>query len=613
MVPAVAVFGVGHVGLELARVLARHDLELHLVDSRADQLADERLACLDDALATVHVHHAPVPELVLGSVPAGTHVLVLTHDHAEDFALCDAALRCSHLGSIGLIGSAAKWARFRQGLRVEGHAEDEIDRITTPIGSRRAASPRSSARSPRSSRSPSPPRSSRRSPPPSARGPLGDDLPGAGPRRPGRPVHRWCSAQLRRLRAGGGRRGHRGARSALRRTTPRPGRPRGRPARRLAAAGAGGHPRALPAGPGHRRAGHAAAGVARPVRPAGGAAAGLRRLRRGRGRGVLPEPGRGRDHHRAGLRLPLRRRGRPAVHRSRSGTGCGSPAAWWSATAACPSRCSRPPSAPTRSRSRSPAAGTATAGSGTPSPPASRSRPARRCSRPARPRCPTSAARGSPPTSTRTSPRWPRCAGSSGPPTTTPAPTTAPACSASAPSSPTTCTPPTSSCDLLAERHTAVAHCPSSNSALGSGLFPLTRHVDHGVRGRPRLRRRRRHRLLAVQGGAAGVLHAAAARSRRAAADRRPTCSTSPPPPAPARWAWPTGPVTCRWARSSTRSACGRSAAPSSTSACATSTPREEALGKIFALASDADVADVWVGGQQIASGGFVRGVAPGA
>ena len=62
-----------------------------------------------------------MPELVLGSVPAGTHVLVLTHDHAEDFALCDAALRCSHLGSIGLIGSAAKWARFRQGLRVEGH------------------------------------------------------------------------------------------------------------------------------------------------------------------------------------------------------------------------------------------------------------------------------------------------------------------------------------------------------------------------------------------------------------------------------------------------------------------------------------------------------------
>ena len=134
VVPAVAIFGVGHVGLELARILVRHDLELHLVDSRADQLTDQRLACLADGEAAVRVHHSPVPELSLGSVPAGTHVLVMTHDHAEDFALCDAALRSTHLGSIGLIGSAAKWARFRSGLTVEGHDEATIGRIRSPIG-----------------------------------------------------------------------------------------------------------------------------------------------------------------------------------------------------------------------------------------------------------------------------------------------------------------------------------------------------------------------------------------------------------------------------------------------------------------------------------------------
>jgi xanthine dehydrogenase accessory factor len=134
VVPAVAVFGMGHVGLELARILARHDIELHLVDSRAAQVAPERLACLEDGPAAVHAHHAPVPELVLGEVPQGTHVLVLTHDHAEDFAICDAALRCGHLGSVGLIGSSAKWQRFRRGLLVEGHAEADVDRIRTPIG-----------------------------------------------------------------------------------------------------------------------------------------------------------------------------------------------------------------------------------------------------------------------------------------------------------------------------------------------------------------------------------------------------------------------------------------------------------------------------------------------
>ena len=109
VLPAVAIFGVGHVGLELARILARHNLQLHLVDSRPEQLSDQVLAVLDDAVARIHTHHVPVlPELVLAELPVGTHVLVMTHDHAEDAALIDAALRTSHLGSIGLIGSSGE-------------------------------------------------------------------------------------------------------------------------------------------------------------------------------------------------------------------------------------------------------------------------------------------------------------------------------------------------------------------------------------------------------------------------------------------------------------------------------------------------------------------------
>lgn len=136
VVRAVAIFGVGHVGLELARILARQDLDLHLIDSRSDMLAEGRLAVLADAVAQVHVHHTPLlPEEVLEELPHGTHVLIMTHDHAEDAALCDAALRTTRLGPVGLIGSAAKWARFRKRLADEGgHDEATIDRIKTPIG-----------------------------------------------------------------------------------------------------------------------------------------------------------------------------------------------------------------------------------------------------------------------------------------------------------------------------------------------------------------------------------------------------------------------------------------------------------------------------------------------
>ena len=134
VVPAVAIFGMGHVGLELARILSRHDLELHLIDSRASAIAPERLAVLADSLAGIHVHQAVVPELVLGQMPSSSHVLVMTHDHAEDLALCDVALRAGHLASVGVISSSAKWSRFRRQLRAEGHADALIDRITCPIG-----------------------------------------------------------------------------------------------------------------------------------------------------------------------------------------------------------------------------------------------------------------------------------------------------------------------------------------------------------------------------------------------------------------------------------------------------------------------------------------------
>ena len=136
VVPSVALFGIGHVGLELARILARHDLDLHLVDSRSSSLTAESLASLDDAVAAVHVHQVPVlPELVLAELPPGTHVLVLTHDHAEDLAICDAAIRAEHLGpdradrvvrQVGQVPLAA--------ARRPGTPPTTVDRIRTPIG-----------------------------------------------------------------------------------------------------------------------------------------------------------------------------------------------------------------------------------------------------------------------------------------------------------------------------------------------------------------------------------------------------------------------------------------------------------------------------------------------
>ena len=133
--PVVALFGIGHVGYELARILSRLPIQLVLVDSRAEQLDRVRLADVIDGTADVSIRHTLLGEQVLEQLPRGAHVVIATHDHAEDYALCDAALRLGRpLGSIGLIGSSVKWTRFQSQLAAAGHGPAAIGRITCPIG-----------------------------------------------------------------------------------------------------------------------------------------------------------------------------------------------------------------------------------------------------------------------------------------------------------------------------------------------------------------------------------------------------------------------------------------------------------------------------------------------
>lgn len=129
--PTVAIFGAGHVGWALLQVLGTLPLQLHLIDSRPTRL-DRSLP--GPLTATVTTHHAPVPESALATLPTGAHLLILTHDHAEDLAVLERALRVDHFGFVGLIGSASKWTHFRRELSAHGLGETELTRVTTPIG-----------------------------------------------------------------------------------------------------------------------------------------------------------------------------------------------------------------------------------------------------------------------------------------------------------------------------------------------------------------------------------------------------------------------------------------------------------------------------------------------
>lgn len=130
--PVVAVFGAGHVGRALAQVLTVLPVDVRLVDSRPDELVAVEQGRI--GVADVTAVQAAVPDLVARDLPAGAHVLLMTHDHAEDLAVLDVCLRREDLGFIGLIGSAAKWRTFRGRLADLGHDETSIARVTSPIG-----------------------------------------------------------------------------------------------------------------------------------------------------------------------------------------------------------------------------------------------------------------------------------------------------------------------------------------------------------------------------------------------------------------------------------------------------------------------------------------------
>ncbi len=132
--PCVAIFGVGHVGLALAKILSTLPIHLWLVDSRAEMLAPERLKPLEAGQAKLEIISMPVLDGVVRDLPKNAHLLVMTHDHAEDLYVCKAALSRADLGFLGLIGSKVKWQHFQKKLLETGFHASDLARVTTPIG-----------------------------------------------------------------------------------------------------------------------------------------------------------------------------------------------------------------------------------------------------------------------------------------------------------------------------------------------------------------------------------------------------------------------------------------------------------------------------------------------
>ncbi|MCE2878738.1 MAG: xanthine dehydrogenase accessory protein XdhC [Comamonadaceae bacterium] len=128
---SVALFGGGHVGQAIVRLLLTLPCDITWVDSR-DSVFPTGLP------AQVRCEHSQPVQRAVDDLRAGSEVLIMSFSHAEDLDILAQCLQRQRargdLPYIGLIGSQTKWAVFRKRLKLRGFTEDELDHVTCPIG-----------------------------------------------------------------------------------------------------------------------------------------------------------------------------------------------------------------------------------------------------------------------------------------------------------------------------------------------------------------------------------------------------------------------------------------------------------------------------------------------
>lgn len=121
-------YGAGHVGRAIVRLLAGIDCRVQWIDEREAEFPEGcsagHIECLCVEPVEAEVAHAP----------AGSFFLVLTHSHDLDLRITEAILKRGDFGYLGLIGSATKRARFVRRFEQRGIGIGMLDRLTCPIG-----------------------------------------------------------------------------------------------------------------------------------------------------------------------------------------------------------------------------------------------------------------------------------------------------------------------------------------------------------------------------------------------------------------------------------------------------------------------------------------------
>jgi len=120
-------FGAGHVGRAIVRVMQDLPIAIRWVDTRDDQ----QVSGVSD---NVEFICTDTPEAEVDAAAEGSYFLVMTHDHALDQQLAEQILKRDDFTYFGLIGSASKRRLFETRMSRRGFDSSHFERMTCPIG-----------------------------------------------------------------------------------------------------------------------------------------------------------------------------------------------------------------------------------------------------------------------------------------------------------------------------------------------------------------------------------------------------------------------------------------------------------------------------------------------
>lgn len=125
--PQVVLFGAGHVGAAIVRVLSTLPCRVIWVDERDAMFPA-------DLPPQISIEATDVPNAVVDLAEPGAFFLVMTHSHALDQQLTERILKRADIGWFGLIGSRTKRKQFEHRLLERGITQEQLNKMTCPIG-----------------------------------------------------------------------------------------------------------------------------------------------------------------------------------------------------------------------------------------------------------------------------------------------------------------------------------------------------------------------------------------------------------------------------------------------------------------------------------------------